>query len=465
MHFRARSTCDADDNDLHSISLLRTALTLFTMLFVGCASTTPDPPQLDRAQLEDPQKCATCHPNQFREWSGSMHAYAGDDPIFRAMNARFVREGGSSDVCVRCHAPVALQDGATKDGTNLALVAQAQRGVTCFFCHTTSAVTGDHDAQLTSGKDLALRGPIASPVGGSGHGSVYASLFDLEKTESAGFCGGCHDVQNGHGVDIERTFAEWRSSVYAKDDAKVRVTCSGCHMPGRVDRAAAVDGAPQRRIHDHSMAAVDVATTPFPDAEAQRRAVQTNLDASIVAKLCVDPPQGPPNVTVTLDNAFVGHGFPSGAAHDRRVWVEVLAYAGGAEVFRSGVVGDGQSVTSLADPNLWLLREQLFDDAKAPVSFMWDARSQSTQQLPPAVTADQTDPAYYHAVAKTYDVPPAADRVTVRVRVVAIGLDVLDELVKSGDLDPAIRAKMPTFTLTGSVLEWKKADGGYRCVP
>ena len=393
-----------------------------------------------------------------------MHAYAGDDPVFRAMNARFVREGGSSDACVRCHSPVARLLGSTMDGTNLGQVSQAERGVTCFFCHTTSAVSGDHDAQMTFGADDVLRGPIASAVSGSGHASAYAPHFDLDRTESAGFCGGCHDVQNGHGVDIERTFAEWRGSLYAKGDANVRLTCAGCHMPGRVDRAAAVDGAPPRRIHDHTMAAVDVALTPFAESDAQRLAVQTSLDASLVAKLCVDPPQGQPNVTVTLDNAFVGHGFPSGAAHDRRVWVELLAYAGGAEVFRSGVVADGESVTALADPNLWLLREQLFDDAKNPVTFLWDARSQTTSQLPPAVTADKTDPAYYHAVSKAYDVPPSADRVTARVRVVPIGLDVLDELVKSGDLDPSVRAKMPFFTLAGTVLEWKKADG-YRCVP
>ena len=51
-----------------------------------------------------------------------MHAYAAEDPVFLAMNQRLQRETGGAlgDFCVRCHAPMAVREGATRDGLDLA---------------------------------------------------------------------------------------------------------------------------------------------------------------------------------------------------------------------------------------------------------------------------------------------------------------------------------------------------------
>ena len=70
----------------------------------------------------NPKNCATCHADHFKQWSGSMHAYASDDPVFVAMNARAQREskGAVGSFCVGCHAPLAVRTGATTDGLNLA---------------------------------------------------------------------------------------------------------------------------------------------------------------------------------------------------------------------------------------------------------------------------------------------------------------------------------------------------------
>jgi hypothetical protein len=61
------------------------------------------------------------------------------------------------------------------------------------------------------------------------------------------------------------------------------------------------------------------------------------------------------------------------------------------------------------------------------------------------------------------------DRITAEVRVQPIGLEILDELVASGDLDPAVRDAMPTFTLAPTRLEWTPAvpinAGSLACVP
>jgi hypothetical protein len=55
-----------------------------------------------------------------------------------------------------------------------------------------------------------------------------------------------------------------------------------------------------------------------------------------------------------------------------------------------------------------------------------------------------------------------------RVRLEPIGLDVLDDLVASGDLQPWIRdaAAAATLTVAGTVKEWTVEDPGlFQCVP
>src|SRR5437762_12275346 len=93
---------------------------------------------LTRAQLLDPQACAGCHQEQFNDWAGSMHAYASNDPVFLAMNKRGQREtnGALGKFCVNCHAPMAVREGKTTDGSNLEQLEPKYKGVTCFFCHS-----------------------------------------------------------------------------------------------------------------------------------------------------------------------------------------------------------------------------------------------------------------------------------------------------------------------------------------
>ncbi|AKV03029.1 cytochrome c family protein [Labilithrix luteola] len=433
-------------------------------IVAACSSSDEAPaPTLTGQALLDPNNCLPCHADQFREWSGSMHAYAGEDPVFTAMNKRMQREtnGQAGDFCVACHAPVAVRLGLTKDGLNLAELPAYARGVTCYFCHSTDAVEGTHNNPLHLATDDTLRGGFDRPMKGTPHKASYSTLHDREQRDSARLCGACHDVVTPEGAHIERTFTEWEGSLYSKPG---QLPCGKCHMDGRSGFAANVDGAPQRRVHDHSMAAVDVALTPFTQMEAQRAAVQQLLDATLLGKLCVK--QSPTGILaeVTLDNAFAGHNFPSGASQDRRAWVEIVAYREGAVVFSSGVAEEKKPITALADPNLWLLRDKIFGKDGAEVHMFWQAASVESNQLTASVTTDPTDPAFYHSVTRTYPLPsPAPDRVTMRARMRPVDFDLLDDLVATGDLDAAILDKIPTFDLASTVKEWTR-DGGFRCV-
>jgi Cytochrome c554 and c-prime len=85
---------------------------------------------LTREELMDPEQCKTCHVGHYDEWASSMHAYAADDPVFRAMNQRGQRETGGElgAFCVQCHAPMAVLTGATNDGLNLDDLPASSRG-------------------------------------------------------------------------------------------------------------------------------------------------------------------------------------------------------------------------------------------------------------------------------------------------------------------------------------------------
>jgi hypothetical protein len=413
--------------------------------------------------LRDPNNCLPCHADQFREWSSSMHAYAAEDPVFLAMNKRMLREtnGASADFCVNCHAPMAVRLGLTKDGSNLAELPTSVRGVTCYFCHAAAAVEDTHNNPLKLADDGAMRGSIHDPVKAMPHAGVYSPLHDREVPESASLCGACHDVVTPHGAHIERTFEEWKSSLYAKPG---QLSCGKCHMEGRDGRAAQTDGAPTRKVHDHSMPAVDIALTPFFGADVQRAAVQRLLDTTLLTKLCVKQTPLGFVADVTLDNAFAGHEFPSGANQDRRVWVELFAYKAGSVIFSTGVVEDRKAASELVDPNYWLLRDKIFTPDGRETHLFWEAARVEEGQLPAAVTNNPLDPAFVHSVTRTYPLPAAPDRVTMRVRMRPLDFDLLDDLVRSGDLDPEVLAKVPTYDLASGTKEWTFDTGGYRCV-
>ncbi len=458
-----------------TVALLGTALAAGAAL-ASCSSEpeSPPAPTLVGQALMNPETCAPCHAQHVREWSGSMHAYAGDDPVFLAMNRRMQREtnGANATFCVGCHAPMAVRTGATKDGTNLSELPSELRGVTCIFCHEASSVKGSHNNPIELAGDGTMRGSYADPARSSPHRAARSPLHDREDAQSSQLCGACHDVVTPHGAHIERTFAEWKASLYAKPAKGSTATapsselsCGKCHMGGRTDVAAQAEGVPVRTVHDHAMPAVDIALTPWPEQAEQRRRVQELLDTSLLAKLCVLQTPTGPTAEVTLDNAFAGHSFPSGAAQDRRAWVELVGFREGQVVFQSGVVPDKKAVESIADPNLWLLRDTNFDTAGKETHMFWQAARVESSLLPAAVTNDPLDPAFYHQVTRRYALPlPVPDRITMRVRMRPMDFALLDDLVASGDLAPEILDRIPTFDLASTVKEWGR-DQGFRCVP
>jgi len=428
---------------------------------------------IDEALL-DPETCQSCHPTHYRQWSGSMHAYAADDPVFLAMNERGQREtdGALGDLCVQCHAPVAVALGETTDGLNLPDLDPTRRGITCYACHQIDGVGALHNNDTTLAFDGVMRGGITDPESTTAHQSEWSGFHDRDNPRSSELCGSCHDVVLDNGIHLERTYAQWEQTVFADPDSAARLSCAACHMPGS-DGPAAVTG-PDRRIHDHTMPGVDIALTPWPEREAHDAAVQGELDTMLLGQLCVDPlDSGGAAVLVSLDNVASGHNVPSGAAHDRRLWVELVATAGGQEVWSTGTWADADTVPHPDDASsdLWQFRDVVRDDADQPVHMFWEITQLEELTIGGPLTLDPDDPDYAAAhPSNTWLVPVDFDQLTLITKMRPVGLDVLDDLIASGDLAPAIRDAMPTFELAGASATWTPdADGteqgSYLCVP
>ncbi len=446
----------------------------------GDAGAPSLPGAVTREQLRDPETCKGCHPNHYREWSSSMHAYAAQDPVFVAMNQRGQREthGELGDFCIRCHAPMAVIDKRTKDGLDLDHLPDKDRGVSCYFCHDVTGIDGDHNGMLRVANDTTMRGPIRDPLQPGVHRAEFSEMFEDTSPRSTAICGGCHDIVTQTGVHLERTrFAKSIETTYSPKSATGAPpafdSCVGCHMPVRQAFVASFPGARLRTVlkHEHMWPGIDVPLTDFPHRDAQRAAVEDCQLAKSVSFFTLEVT--PPDLFTFQLETTAGHNQPSGAAQDRRMWLEVLAYDESGRLLdqvSSGNIADGEIEDKpegdpKRDPRLLMLRDRIYDTQGKPVHMFWQAAMSrvhpdgyESSVLPGATT---TYIEGRHSVVKQYRARgpnglPA--RVTARLRVRPIGLDVLQDLVDSGDLDPAILAQMPTLNF-GAHLEWTPKSG------
>jgi hypothetical protein len=67
----------------------------FTPLNSGASGLSP-------SEILDPKSCQSCHPEHYAEWRASVHAYASEDPVFRALNhlGQLETDGEFGDFCV-----------------------------------------------------------------------------------------------------------------------------------------------------------------------------------------------------------------------------------------------------------------------------------------------------------------------------------------------------------------------------
>lgn len=453
-----------------------------------------DEPKLSVEELMNPETCKDCHPKHYEQWSGSMHAYAAEDPVFIAMNKRGQREtnGELGDFCITCHAPVALRMGLTSGATyDPAALPPEAKGITCYFCHNVAEVTGEHSAPIVLAMDQTMRGGVKNPVESPAHHSKYDTMM-ASKTNESKICGACHDLVLPSGFHLERSFAEWKTTIFALNDpdpnAFLPQTCSSCHMfptDGIIaDRPDLNVPLRQNGFHEHMWPAVDLALTPFPQMEEQEAAVSRDLLPAIAIKgikpggtteapggICLNPDL---TLTVRIDSFSVGHMFPSGATQDRRVWLQVEVFdAAGNVIFERGKVPDGVDPEQTNDPTVncanidapdcagfW---DRTYRSDGEPAHFFWDVASSKSRLIRPPVTRDQNSAAYDHSTTVKYALSPdvygKADKIVAQIFMRPLPFELLNLLEQSGDLDPAIKTRIKTLPV-GEPSIWTKATAG-----
>ncbi|MEM6798782.1 MAG: multiheme c-type cytochrome, partial [Planctomycetota bacterium] len=193
--------------------------------------------------------CAKCHKKQYDEWSISSHAYAFVSPMFHKFEQTITNysQGTVGYFCIRCHGPVAVAMGESRDTPLWELAPVAREGVTCIACHRINEVYAK-----TNGDRRIVPGDIYAPVyGGIGGDGVAAAIADKAKykvktspaekgagqpihTEGrffqhlsqAEFCTACHQVAVHPGIKLEVVWEQYRASPACKKG----VTCQHCHM-------------------------------------------------------------------------------------------------------------------------------------------------------------------------------------------------------------------------------------------
>lgn len=201
--------------------------------------------------------CAACHPDHFREWSVSAHAYAQVSPVFNAMQATLFKatSGTNGDFCIRCHTQVGMQREEPILTSNFNRHPASLEGITCVVCHRI-----DKNYGKVSGRTSVVTGDVFDPVYGPKGNTILKELLDSDttlKTEedgegqrkihadakkfdpiaTSGFCGSCHDVNLLNGFRLEEAFTQFKNSPANADGE----TCQDCHM-GKVPGAKVADG-------------------------------------------------------------------------------------------------------------------------------------------------------------------------------------------------------------------------------
>lgn len=203
--------------------------------------------EMGRSRFPSAQECKQCHPDQYREWSVSPHAYAQLSPIFNAMQARIfaLANGANGDFCIRCHTPVGMHLNESIVMANSERDPVSLEGVTCIVCHRRNEAFGKVSGRLpmTPG---SLTEPIFGPKGSPrfaehfgqeidrklGKDKVHKRVEPFFQFVSSSFCASCHDVITLNGARFEEAFTNYRHSPASRNG----VTCQDCHMgvePGK----------------------------------------------------------------------------------------------------------------------------------------------------------------------------------------------------------------------------------------
>ena len=294
------------------------------------------------SMFDQPEVCGGCHADIYKQWNGSMHSKSWKDPIYRAAltNASKNTGGKVDKLCMGCHTPIGTITGeASPSGAGMSAV--ADRGVSCEVCHNISATRGIgngayvltpklHGAPLKFGPFKDAKSPY--------HDTAYSELHTKGE-----FCGQCHNVTHPFNrTPIERTYDEWRDSVYASKG----VQCQDCHMKPAPGKAAPM-GKEREKIYSHNFVGGNTSVPTLLGSERHSLMARDMLKSAATIELvsAIDLQPGKrATVVVKVANIGAGHKLPTGFPEGREMWVDFkVTDASGRVVYRLGAIKDGKT--------------------------------------------------------------------------------------------------------------------------
>jgi len=314
-------------------------------VFVSVAKAAPEVP--DRAVRESYaasaagfgkeaywpcETCRNCHPKSFEQQTASMHSLSFSNPVFQAQYTKDVlpMAHASSEMlhearsCTACHAPIAHKLSQARLAAP-EFVQASGAGVTCDFCHTITGYKGDQpgNGNYLTAPGVTKFGPLKTQT------DWHHSYSELQTRSE--FCAICHSVDNHLGLDIKSTYAEWKTSRYAKDG----VQCQDCHMTANGFLSGGLS------LYDSGKAAsMTLGASPERGKLYTHRFQGARSHSQIegAIQLAFEMPAGPAvagdslAVNLKVDNSRTGHKMPSGSVDLRYMWLDVYAQIGGKRV-------------------------------------------------------------------------------------------------------------------------------------
>lgn len=304
-----------------------------------------------KAEFTPPETCGECHPKQFEEWTGSVHALAFKDPIYQGELNKAVKAVGHeiSRQCEGCHSPAGVVTGEIKKPGLAGLSSMALNGVSCDVCHSVKGHTGwltpyrqpeNGSLILSPGKDTP-DGPVLTKYGPyqpkDGCGDGFHECIEQPLLKQAVFCANCHQVHHYEThTPLESTYREWKDSPYSVNN----IACQDCHMvpydtfvrsadtftkPTRGEFRHYFNGANFLLYHLLEAAALKSGDQELA-ANARNKyemAVGRLKAAADVEVLPVYRDGSLAEIKVRVHNKRAGHNLPTSLTNIRQIWLEM----------------------------------------------------------------------------------------------------------------------------------------------
>ncbi len=320
-----------------------------------------------KAPFTPPENCAGCHPDQYEQWTGSMHALAFKDPVYQGELNKAVKAVGHEVArqCEGCHSPIGVVTGEVNKPGLAGLSSLAINGVSCDVCHSISGVTHwqtpSHEPEngsfiLTPGIEtengtvLVKRGPFAPETYcGVGFHDCVETPLHLQ----ADLCASCHQVYHyATHFPFEATYLEWKHGPYAQR----HIQCQDCHMVEleTFKRVADTFQKPWRQEYRHYFNGANYLLY-YLAMNAAKKKGDMELVANLAKKyeMAVGRLQAAADVEiipiyldrqlaelkVRVKNIRAGHNLPTSLTNIRQMWLEISAKnEQGQVIFSSGTL-------------------------------------------------------------------------------------------------------------------------------